>query len=82
VSGKQGQAEKPVTDALLRRAPRTVADIVALPISSADIEVERQLVGHQVRSRYVRKSDGTPVAGLSETWHLMGVEGGFDPPPS
>jgi hypothetical protein len=39
-------------------------------------------VGNQVVTRYVRKSDGTPVAGLSETWPLQGVEGGFIPPPS
>jgi hypothetical protein len=62
--------------------PLTVGAIVGAPINSGDITVERRLVGKQVVSRYVRKSDGTPVASLSETWHLMGVEGGFDPPPS
>jgi hypothetical protein len=75
-------SERPVTDGRLRRAPRTVAAIVALPVHSDGITVERRLVGDQVVTRYVYKSDGSPVPGLGEIFHHQGIEGGFIPPPS
>jgi hypothetical protein len=63
-----------------RRATRTTVDaIVFAPVRQDNITVERTIIGGQVRTRYVNKSDGSPVAGLGETWHL-GKTSGFDPP--
>jgi hypothetical protein len=54
------------------------------PINSENIVITRSVdpVSKQVVTRRVDKTTGEQV-GLSETWHLQGVQGHFiDPPPS
>jgi hypothetical protein len=73
----------PVADKPPARAAVTVNNILNAPISSNDLTVRRYVLGAQVVTQTIRRSDGSPVAGIPETFHLQGVEGGFiDPAPS
>jgi hypothetical protein len=83
MSEKQDRVEdRPVADKPPARAALTVNTIINAPLHSDDLTIRRYVLGKQVVTQTIRRSDGLPVAGIPETFHHQGVEGGFiDPSP-
>jgi hypothetical protein len=73
--------DRPVADRPPARAALTVNTILNAPLHSDDVTIKRYVLGKQVVTQTIRRSDGLPVAGIPETFHLHGVEGNFQPPP-